>query len=557
MKNVLILKDVDFISIQNTMKSEFGLSKEDIHIINFSDFYTSRLEQIKFIRSLKAERFILGFYKKKYIKWSIVFYIFLFLTNSKKKYLIDTDNYVEKVTFLVLIKNIVKSIFSFIIQSLYLFKITLILLEHYLKPKTKLKKLGDSNELSGIYLRTNDSYNLLSGGSLGHTLGVIDGLKSHCKEVIYFGNDKINGIDKSIKQVIIEPSEFFNLVNFTNRTIFSEIFSKKIIKKLKKIKSDFIYQRLSRDDISGAIISRALKIPLVVEYNSSMEWELINSSLYFEKMLLFFTNRLERIMLNQASLIVVVSNVLKEELLSKGYDKSKIMVVPNGVDTNKFNSNIDNDLIEKLNLSKDKITVGFSGTFGFWHGVDTLEESIKLINNSERINCQFLMIGDGFYRKQMQNNLQEYNNIIFTKNVPYTEVVNYLSLCDIFISPHSLKNEEKFIGSPTKLFEYMSMSKIIIASNLDQIAEIISPSLKVKNINSDFIVNFDSKDSVGITFDQGNQEQLAYAIEFAVKNFEKLNYLGNNAREKAIKNYQWNNLTKSILVKIIEDNKIK
>ena len=47
---------------------------------------------------------------------------------------------------------------------------------------------------------------------------------------------------------------------------------------------------------------------------------------------------------------------------------------------------------KKLKI-KNNIVVGFSGTFGFWHGIDVLEKAIKLINKSN-IECYFLMIGD-------------------------------------------------------------------------------------------------------------------------------------------------------------------
>ena len=104
-------------------------------------------------------------------------------------------------------------------------------------------------------------------------------------------------------------------------------------------------------------------------------------------------------MLKESSIIVVVSNVLRDELISKGYNESKIIVIPNGVDIQKFRNITNNDIANKINLSKDKITIGFSGTFGFWHGVDTLEDAIKIINDSKKVDCQFLMIGDGFYRK--------------------------------------------------------------------------------------------------------------------------------------------------------------
>ena len=115
-------------------------------------------------------------------------------------------------------------------------------MKFHLFKKSQVKKLKELKNLNGIYLRTNDSYNLVSGGSLGHTLGIIDGLKSNCKKISYFGNDKINGISKNVDQFILPPSEFFNYINFTNRTIFSEKFSKKVINKLKNRQADFIYQ---------------------------------------------------------------------------------------------------------------------------------------------------------------------------------------------------------------------------------------------------------------------------------------------------------------------------
>lgn len=93
-------------------------------------------------------------------------------------------------------------------------------------------------------------------------------------------------------------------------------------------------------------------------------------------------------------------------------------------------------------------------------------------------------------------------------------MVEYLSLCDIFVSPHSLNNEKAFIGSPTKLFEYMAMEKVIIASDLDQISDIINPALNVELINKSFKINSFNDDAVGIKFNQGDYNQLAFAIQY-------------------------------------------
>ena len=51
---------------------------------------------------------------------------------------------------------------------------------------------------------------------------------------------------------------------------------------------------------------------------------------------------------------------------------------------------------------------------------------------------------------------------------------SYLAACDILASPH-VPNADgtPFFGSPTKLFEYMAMGKCIVASDLDQVGEIL------------------------------------------------------------------------------------
>ena len=49
-----------------------------------------------------------------------------------------------------------------------------------------------------------------------------------------------------------------------------------------------------------------------------------------------------------------------------------------------------------------------------------------------------------------------------------------LAVCDVFASPHVPNPDgSPFFGSPTKLSEYMAMGRGIVASALDQIAEVL------------------------------------------------------------------------------------
>ncbi len=64
--------------------------------------------------------------------------------------------------------------------------------------------------------------------------------------------------------------------------------------------------------------------------------------------------------------------------------------------------------------------------------------------------------------------------VIFTGLVAQEEGPSYLAACDILVSPH-VPNADgtPFFGSPTKLFEYMAMGRGIVASDLDQIGEVL------------------------------------------------------------------------------------
>jgi glycosyltransferase involved in cell wall biosynthesis len=62
----------------------------------------------------------------------------------------------------------------------------------------------------------------------------------------------------------------------------------------------------------------------------------------------------------------------------------------------------------------------------------------------------------------------------FTGLVAQEEGPAHLAACDILVSPHVPNADgSPFFGSPTKLFEYMAMGRGIVASNLDQIGEVL------------------------------------------------------------------------------------
>ncbi len=134
-----------------------------------------------------------------------------------------------------------------------------------------------------------------------------------------------------------------------------------------------------------------------------------------------------------------------------------------------------------LGFGDDDCVVGFTGTFGWWHGIDVLAAAIPRIC-AEMPAVKFLLIGDGTHKPQLDAEVERHglnDRVRRVGRVPQEEGARLLKACDIYVSPHSSHMvDSKFFGSPTKVFEYMAMGGGIVASDLEQIGEVLSPALR-------------------------------------------------------------------------------
>lgn len=391
-----------------------------------------------------------------------------------------------------------------------------------------------------LYLRTVPWFNLKAGGSVGHTSGVINALDK-VVEIDVISNDNLFGVKKEIK--VINPL-------FKFLPAYGEfLFNVGLIGKVKNVQSyDYIYQRHSGESFIGAYLSKKYNVPLILEFNSFEAWKLKNwgkkgnpifmiLNFIFRRVLkLPLVSRIERYSLKHATHIVVVSEVLKNDLVKNGVEANKILVNPNGVDEKIYHPNIvAKELKNKLAGNKENV-VGFIGTFGQWHGSLVLANSIRVFFSShpDRVSdTQFLLIGEGNQLNEVKEIVKQSgyeNNVTFTGSIIQSKGPAYLSICNILLSPH-IPNPDgtEFFGSPTKLFEYMAMGKTIVASNLNQIGEILED------------------EKTALLIEAGDPKKLADSINTLILNKELQQRLATNAREVVINNYSWDKHVERVL----------
>jgi len=392
-----------------------------------------------------------------------------------------------------------------------------------------LKKLEKNMKI--VYARTQFWFNLKAGGSVGHTLGVLKGFNKNNCEVKIISNEKFLGID-DFDYIIIKPK----YKKFLGEFIYNFYVRNRFKNEILKFSPDIIYHRYTGYTFFVAKIAKELNIPLILEFNSFDTWKLkhwsasrnVLTGFISEHILYNIVKRIEDYNIKNASLIVTVSEPLKADLLKLGIPKAKILVNPNRVDPQKFNPKIItseecNELKRSLGIDGDKVVVGFSGTFGEWHGIPQLTEAIdKILKSALSPNIHFLLIGDGTFKSEAESRIGHDENVTFTGVVLYSDIQKYLAVCDILVSPHNPQVDgREFFGSPTKVFEYMAMGKGIVASNLGQIGEVL------KNEKNALLVT------------PGDVPALIKGILKLAEDKELREKLGRQAREDVVANYTW------------------
>jgi glycosyltransferase involved in cell wall biosynthesis len=237
---------------------------------------------------------------------------------------------------------------------------------------------------------------------------------------------------------------------------------------------------------------------------------------------------------------------------------------PNGVDPDafapgRFDSSELNSQRQRLELEPEDVVAGFVGTFGHWHGAEVFADAVALLAkrdpalfDSERLRVLF--VGDGLHLPDVRTILrgsavEPY--VRYPGLVPQAEAPGYLAVCDVLVSPH-IPNPDgtRFFGSPTKLFEYMASGKAIIASDLDQIGEVLRPSLQADALSATPNVPPPDTPELAILTQPADADAIARSLSFLVRNREWRERLGASARREASAHYTWDQHVSAILAGI-------
>jgi glycosyltransferase involved in cell wall biosynthesis/ubiquinone/menaquinone biosynthesis C-methylase UbiE len=397
---------------------------------------------------------------------------------------------------------------------------------------------------NGIYLRTDFWAPIHSGGSYGHTCYVAKSLARVTENLYCLTPYRYRLLDEfglGIKQLVLDaPGPSCTEDDIARATVH---YYKSLKPLLQVLRPAYLYERLCLGNYSAARLSRELGIPYIVEYNGSeiaMRRSFDGRGYELEELYL----QAELAAFRQATLISVVSEPIKEDLVQRGVDPDRILVNPNAADPDDYRPPTAKERARlRAEFGWDDLhrVIGFTGTFGGWHGIDVLAAALPRICAAAP-EARFLLIGDGNYKSLIDDAIKAHGlqgQVHCTGRVEQVEGRRLLGACDLFVSPHNRHMVgSRFFGSPTKIFEYMAMAAGIVSSDLEQIGQVLSPALRPHDFTPSgprpVVTN-----QRAVLCKPGDVEEFVRGVLALVRDPATCAALGRNARQAILDHHSW------------------
>ena len=300
---------------------------------------------------------------------------------------------------------------------------------------------------------------------LGHNVDLV---------TYHLGEDKrINGLKIlripdlfSIKRIKIGPS-------FTKIPLDFLLLCKATWQMMKK-RYDLIF---SHEEAGwfGTALAKIWGIPHIYDMHSSLPQQLENFGFSRSKLIKMIFLRLERFVLKNSKVVIVICLDLEAKLKEQGFE-AKARLLENFID------------FEYPEISEDEIRkkreeyapeggkiVLYVGNFQPYQGIPFLLEAAEKIRDGK---VNFLLVGGDSADVEKMERIARYLNISdrvhFTGQVAHSKVPLFISLGDVLVSPR-----RSGTNTPLKIYSFLKSGKPVVATNLWTHTQVLNNKISV------------------------------------------------------------------------------
>jgi len=361
-------------------------------------------------------------------------------------------------------------------------------------------------------------------GQYVHVEEITKALKAMGHEIIMVGPASVEtdsfgsegGIVSILKRYI--PKFAYELMEF----FYAFYAYYKLKRAIVEHKPDVMYERYNLYMPAGIWIKKKFNLPMLLEVNAPLFDE---RSKFGGIAIPWLARWTENYTWRNADYALPVTQVLADRVRQAGVADDKLIVIPNGIDLEKFSNSLsDDEAKEKLGLS-GKLVLGFTGFMREWHG---LERVLELLSSDSAQERHLLLVGDGPARKSIEKRADELgvkDNLTITGIVGRDSISRYVAAFDVALQPDVVD-----YASPLKLFEYMIMARAIVAPDMANIREVLA----------------DHENA--LLFEKGNINALFVAVEELCEDEDLRQKISDGARETVFnRKYTWKNNAERIV----------
>jgi len=233
----------------------------------------------------------------------------------------------------------------------------------------------------------------------------------------------------------------------------------------------------------------------------------------------------------KAKAILYLNEICGNLWKQKGLSSERLFACANGVDPNVFKPLEQSHRARmrgKFGFKDNEIVLGFCGNQRFWHGLHLLIAAFTALRG--RIGgLRCIVVGTLEHPRAAGVDTlppDNENAIVFTGPIEYPHMPEFMDIIDIMVMPYPAY--PLFHFSPMKMFESLSMAKIIVASSQGQIRELLA------DLPSAFL--YDPQDGKGL------ESALCLANDAIRLNSR----LGMQSRELITKGHTWKNRAQQV-----------
>jgi glycosyltransferase involved in cell wall biosynthesis len=222
--------------------------------------------------------------------------------------------------------------------------------------------------------------------------------------------------------------------------------------------------------LTAWMISRLKRRPFLFEVRDLWPEFAIAVGVLKNTLLIRLSEWLERFLYRQADLLVVNSPGYIDHVQQKG--ARKVVLVPNGTDTEMFNPKVDGKPFRHNHGLEDFFVVLYAGAHGLSNDLGTVLEAAKILLPYPEI--RFVLLGDGKDKPALQEQAARdgLSNIVFLPPIPKIEMPGAIAAADACLA--ILKPIEMYKTTyPNKVFDYMAAGKPVILAIDGVIREVI------------------------------------------------------------------------------------